>query len=48
MNDITLLKLEKKFKAKNNKEYGVKAIMNNAVYSKEANNQMPGFYYLVL
>ncbi len=36
------------FKAGNNKDYKVKAIINNAVYDKETNNQIPGLYYLVL
>lgn len=36
------------FEAEDNKEYKVKLIINSAVYSKEANSQMPDFYYLVL
>ena len=47
----TLLESEKnvEFKAKGNKEYKIKAIINSAVYSQRANsNKMPGLYYLVL
>ncbi len=43
-----LEKLEKEFEAGKDKEYKVKAIIDNAMYSKEINNQMPGLYYLVL
>lgn len=31
----------------NGKEYKVKAIHNNAVYAKELEDYLPGFYYLV-
>ena len=50
VNNQVLPKLEKylKFKAKDNKEYEVKVIIDSAVYGQQANNQMPGFYYLVL
>ncbi len=46
----TLPKPEKEleFEAKGNKEYEVKIIINNAVYSQQANDQIPGLYYLVL
>ena len=37
-----------KFEPGNNKKYEVKAIINNAIYSQQANNQMLGFYYFVL
>ncbi len=47
-NNVALLEPEKKFEVGDNKEYEVKAIINSAVYDKEANNQMPGLYYLVL
>ena len=50
--DKVLLDLEKEleFEARDNKEYKVKAIVDSAIYSQQANdsNQMPGFYYLVL
>ncbi len=39
---------EKEFEAGDNKEYEVKAIINSAMYGQQANNQMPGLYYLVL
>ncbi len=40
---------EREFEAgDNNKEYEVEAIIDSAVYGKEANNQMPSLYYLVL
>ncbi len=37
-----------KFEARSNKEYEVKAIINSAGYGQQANNQIPGLYYLVL
>ena len=51
MDKKTLLKPEKKleFEAKNNKKYEVKAIIDSAIYSQQANNdQMLGLYYFVL
>ncbi len=39
---------EKEFEIGDNKEYEVKAIIDSAVYNQQANNQMPGLYYLVL
>ena len=47
--DKALPELEKEleFKTGGNKEYKIKIIINNVVYSQEKNNQMPGFYYLV-
>ncbi len=39
---------EYKFEAGDNKEYEVEAIIDSAVYGKQVNDQMPGFYYLVL
>ncbi len=38
---------EVEFEAGDNKEYEVEAIINSAVYGKQANDQMPGLYYLV-
>ena len=38
---------EPEFDAGNNKEYKVKAIINNAVYAKEAEGHLPSLYYLV-
>lgn len=43
-----LLKPEKKFQAENNKGYEIKTIIDSVVNDKEANIQMPSFYYLVL
>ena len=38
-----------KFEAKGNKEYKVKIIIDSAMYGQQANNnQIPGFYYLIL
>ncbi len=39
---------ELKFEAGGNKEYKVEAIIDSTVYGQQANNQMPGLYYLVL
>ncbi len=36
------------FETRGNKEYKVKAIINSAVYGQQANNQIPGLYYLIL
>ena len=37
------------FKARGDKEYEVKAIIDNAVYGQQVNsNQMPGLYYIIL
>ena len=42
-------KKELEFEARDNKEYEVKAIINNAVYGKQANNdKMLGIYYFIL
>ncbi len=38
---------ELEFGAGGNKEYEVKAIIDNAVYDQQANDQMPGLYYFV-
>ncbi len=35
------------FKAGDNKEYDVKAIIDSAVYGQQANDQMPGLYSLI-
>ncbi len=43
-----LPELKKKFEAKDNKEYKVKAIIDSVVYNKKTSNQMPGLDYLVL
>ena len=45
MNELSKLKNE--FKVRDNKKYEVKIIINNAVYSKEAINQIQGLYYFV-
>ena len=47
VNEI-LLELKMEFRTRNNKECKVKVIINNAVYGKKTNNQMPNFYYLIL
>lgn len=39
---------ERKFEARDNKEYKVKAIINSAVYNQEINGQISGLYYLIL
>ena len=44
----TLLKLEKEFEMRDNKKYKVEAIIDNMVYSKEANNHILRLYYLIL
>ncbi len=36
------------FEIGDDKEYEVEAIIDSAVYGKEANNQMPSLYYLIL
>ena len=36
------------FEADNNKEYKVKAIQNNAIYTKKAGKYLPGLYYLIV
>ncbi len=46
--DKALLEPEKEFEAGDNKDYKVKAIIDSAVYGQQANDQMPGLYYLVL
>ncbi len=48
--DKALLEPEKdwEFEARGDKEYEVEAIIDSVVYDQRANNQMPGFYYLVL
>ena len=38
----------KEFKTRNNKEYEVKIIINNTIFGKETNGQIPGLYYCVL
>ncbi len=47
MND-TLPKPKIELKSKDEKKYEVKTIINNVVYGKDANNQIPKLYYLVL
>ena len=39
-----LLELKKEFNAENNKKFKFEAIIEYAVYGKEANNQMPDIY----
>ena len=40
---------ELEFEAGDNKEYEVEAIIDSTVYGQQTNNnQMPGFYYLIL
>ncbi len=39
---------ELEFEAGGNKEYEIEAIINSAVYSQQANNQISGLYYLIL
>ena len=44
-----LPKPEKEFETRNNnKEYKVKSIIDNMIYNKKINNQLPNFYYLIL
>ncbi len=38
---------EKEFEVGDNKEYEVEVIIDSAVYGQQANDQMPGLYYLV-
>ncbi len=45
--DKALPEPKKEFEAGDNKEYKVKAIINSAVYGQQANDQMPGLYYLI-
>ncbi len=49
MDNKALPELEKEleFKAGDNKDYEVKAIIDSAVYGQQVNNQILGFYYLV-
>ncbi len=48
--DNTLLELEKdiEFKAKDNKKYKIKAIIDSVVYGQQVNNQILSLYYLIL
>ncbi len=39
---------EVEFETGDNKEYEVEAIIDSAVYNQQANDQMPGLYYLIL
>ena len=49
VNQKILPKTKREFKAGNNKKYEFKAIIDIAIYSKEAtNNQIPSSYYFVL
>ncbi len=49
MDNKALPKPEKEFEVGGDKEYEFEAIIDSAVYGQQANNnQMPGFYYLVL
>ena len=44
----TLLDPKKKFKAKDDKEYEVKVIIDSTIYDKKVNDQISSFHYLVL
>ncbi len=46
--DKALPEPEKEFEARDNKEYEVEVIIDSVVYGQQANDQMPGLYYLVL
>ncbi len=48
MDRKALMKPEKEFEAGDNKEYEVEIIIDSAVYGWQANNQIPGLYYLLL
>ncbi len=48
MKNNAQLEPKKEFNAKNNKKYEVKSIINNMVYSKEVESQIPELYYLIL
>ena len=37
-----------KFRAGGDKEYEIKVIIDSAVYNQQANNQIPGLFYLIL
>ncbi len=40
--------LKREFEIRNNKKYKVESIIDSVVYDKELENQLLGFYYLVL
>ncbi len=40
--------IELEFEVGDTKEYEVKAIINSILYNKQANDQMPSLYYLIL
>ena len=46
MNEL-FSKPEPKFDTGDNKEYKVEAIMDSAVYAKEAKEHLPSLYYIV-
>ena len=46
--NLALLELKKEFKAGDNKEYKVEAIVNSIVYGHEIENHLLDSYYLVL
>ena len=48
MNYDQALPESKKYQTGDNKEYEIEAIIDSTVYNQQANNQMPGFYYLIL
>ncbi len=48
MDNKALLESEKEFEAGDDKEYEFEAIIDSAMYGQQANDQMPGLYYLVL
>lgn len=48
VNNNPLSEPKNQFEARENNQYKVKAIINGAIYGKEANNLMPSFYYMIL
>ncbi len=45
--DKALPEPEKEFEAGDNRKYEVEAIIDSTVYDQQANDQIPGLYYLV-
>ena len=41
-------KTELEFQFRDNKDYEVKVIIDNAIYGQQTNNQIPSLYYLIL
>ena len=46
MNEL-FSELKPEFNASNNKEYKVEIIKDSAIYPKEAEEYLPGLYYLI-